>query len=167
MAEDVIASFDTRFQDSWLAMMRRKLGLFGDDADDRALAEDLLTWMQQQQADYTNTFRDLSCDRLPDRDMYHRDSLQSWWQRWQDRLQRNSKPRRSSVCLMRASNPAVIPRNHKVEEVLKAAEGRSDLHALHTFLKALRIPYRDHPEYDAFHHPPQPHERVYQTFCGT
>ena len=43
--------------------------------------------------------------------------------------------------LMRAVNPAVIPRNHRVEEALSAAEERDDLSVLHRLLAALASPY--------------------------
>jgi uncharacterized protein YdiU (UPF0061 family) len=73
----------------------------------------------------------------------------------------------SAFCLMRANNPAFIPRNHLVEQALSAAEAQSDLKKLHKLLKVLSEPYLDNPEYIEFQKPPKPEERVYQTFCGT
>ncbi len=173
LAEEVIHSFQTSFQRAWLAMMRRKLGLFGAQKEDEALVGDILQWMQRNEMDYTNTFRALASDRAltagtkPEGEVFEAKAFQAWWRRWQERLQQNSKPISSSLCLMRANNPAIIPRNHKVEEALTAAEELRDFSVLHRLLAALAKPYQDHPEYAEFQTPPTPEERVYQTFCGT
>lgn len=167
LAENLIQSFDTRFQKTWLAMMRCKLGLFGEDSDDIRLINDLLKWMQQHQTDHTNTFRDLTSESRPKNGLYNTEDFQSWWSRWQARLKRNKKPLKSSLSLMQKNNPAVIPRNHKVEEVLSAAEEQSDLSKLHMLLDVLADPYSDKSNFSEFCHPPKPGERVHQTFCGT
>ena len=67
---------------------------------------------------------------------------------------------------MRGVNPAVIPRNHKVEEALAAAN-YGDLSFFERLLAALEAPYEDLPEFADYTVPPKPEERVLQTFCGT
>jgi len=69
--------------------------------------------------------------------------------------------------LMRANNPAIIPRNHKVEEALHEAEEQSGLSALNSLLEAISKPYEEKSKYDDYRKPPKPEERVTQTFCGT
>ncbi len=167
LAEEVIQSFNTHFQTSWLSMMRRKLGLFGADKADELLIADLLNWMQQNHSDYTNTFRDLISETISEGETYIAEDFQNWRQRWLTRLKQNSKPMESAFCLMRANNPAFIPRNHQVEKALFAAEEQSDFSKLHKLLEVLSEPYVDKPEYKEFQKPPKPEERVYQTFCGT
>ncbi len=68
---------------------------------------------------------------------------------------------------MRAHNPAIHPRNHRVEEALAAASERSDYALLQQLLAAVTNPYTDAPEYHDYRTPPLPSEHVYQTFCGT
>ena len=67
---------------------------------------------------------------------------------------------------MRAANPAYIPRNHRVEEALRAAE-RDDLKPFEMLLEVLRRPYESHSEFAAYAEPPRPEEIVQATFCGT
>lgn len=167
IAEEVINSFGPRFQKAWLAMMQKKLGLFGEEKGDEALIGDFLKIMQFYQMDYTNSFRAIISEQMPEGAAYDSERFHSWWKRWQHRLQQNSKPLKSSFCLMQASNPAIIPRNHKVEEALKVAEEHSDFSKLNKLLSVLADPYIVSPNHHEYQHPPKPEERVYQTFCGT
>ena len=166
MAEETINQFPQIYQRKWLAMMRSKLGLFGSDKGDEQLVSDLLDWMQKHQADYTNTFRDLSQTNKPTGQLYAQEPFNEWYLRWQHRLGKNPKPVESSLCLMRNANPAVIPRNHKVEQALEAATG-GDFTRFTDLLAALEEPYQDREVLKPYQTPPAPGERVHQTFCGT
>ena len=168
IADEMIQSFTAKFQTQWLAMMRRKLGMFGAEKKDETLIATLLQWMQNNHADYTTTFRDLSSEALPDHKPYEADDFQQWYHEWQMRLSRNQQPLCESYDVMRKSNPAVIPRNHQVEAVLKAAEEARDFAPLHRLLAVLSKPYEALADVDEqFSHPSDETERVYQTFCGT
>jgi uncharacterized protein YdiU (UPF0061 family) len=162
-----LKSFSLRYEEKWRAMMNKKLGLFGSETEDDTLIADLLTWMHAQNADYTNTFRDLIQDGLPDGEQYQSEAFQHWHQRWRARLARNSKPLASSLCLMRNHNPAVIPRNHLVEQALQAASEDNDMTPTHALLQALSAPYADRDSDDRYRQPAAPCEQVHQTFCGT
>jgi uncharacterized protein YdiU (UPF0061 family) len=167
LANEAIHGFKATYQRHWLAGMKAKLGLFTDETDDTALIESLLAWMRQQSADFTNTFRALSGERLTDDVPLTDPGFQVWHARWQARLGRQPQSLDASAKLMRAHNPAFIPRNHKVEEALAAATNHGDLQVMQRLLSVLAKPYEnehDHPEYSA---PPAPSESVYQTFCGT
>jgi uncharacterized protein YdiU (UPF0061 family) len=147
-------------------MMRGKLGLFGELKSDEKLISDLLGWMQTNHADFTNTFRDLSQADKPHGKIYAQQSFSAWYARWEVRLQQNTQPLQSSLSLMQSRNPAVIPRNHKVEEALGAAYA-DDLKPFHALLHVLKTPYGSGAVPTAYQAPPLPHERVYETFCGT
>lgn len=162
----MIKGFPERYHGKWLPMMRAKLGLFGEHEADEQLIMDLLEWMHANKADFTNTFRALSQEHQPEGELYQAPGFGEWYTRWQGRLAQNTKPLKSSVCLMRNSNPAVIPRNHKVEEALVAAEG-GDITHTQALLEALKIPYKDTDRESTYLSPPVAGERVCQTFCGT
>ncbi len=166
LAEERVNAFAPLYQEKWLDMMRAKLGLFGRREEDSALVGDLLDWMQREGADYTNTFRDLRAEAPPPGKPYDSPAFRDWHKRWRDRLAQNTKPLKSAQCLMRAHNPAVIPRNHMVEAAL-AAGVNGDMKPFHDMLDALKEPYADQPEHSPYTAPPPPSERVYQTFCGT
>src|SRR5947209_20320950 len=101
--------------------MREKLGLRTDEAADARLVRAVLAGMETSRADFTNTFRDLSAEGPPAGGRYREPDFQAWYARWQQRLGRDGQPPAAAVTLMRSVNPAVIPRNHRVEESLSAA----------------------------------------------
>ena len=164
-AREVLEDFPVRFERYWLAGMRKKLGLLTQEADDAEMVTGLLSWMQRSRADFTNTFRDLSEGRLDD-ERYLQPDFQAWHSRWLARLERDGKPVAEAYAVMRTVNPAVIPRNHRVEEALSAAEGRDDLSVLHGLLAVLRSPYELGRELTHFREP-GPEGCAYRTFCGT
>ena len=154
VAENEIENFRAIYQEKYLAMMRKKLGLFGVEEGDEKLIQDLLDWMQKSRADYTNTFRNLS-------------SLKGDWQKnWRARLAKNNQSFDSSQRLMDENNPTIIPRNHKVEEALQAAN-EGDLKLFYDLLTALKNPYESSANKKSYQLPPSESERVTQTFCGT
>jgi uncharacterized protein YdiU (UPF0061 family) len=68
---------------------------------------------------------------------------------------------------MRAANPAVIARNHLVEEALRAATDDGDFAPFERLLEVVTAPYDDALGGERYTLPPRPHEVVRQTFCGT
>ena len=166
-AEDVIFSFQDRFQEAWLRMMRKKLGLFGADGRDRDMAESLLSLMDKYELDYTNTFRKLSSLNQAEEQAFQSADFTSWWTDWQERQALHQPSSEASQEQMRANNPWITPRNHNVEQALELAAEESDLSNLHRLLEALSHPYEEKEPYADLTHPPTPEERVYQTFCGT
>ena len=164
-ATPALARFPELFQQHWLNGMRAKLGLFNHEEDDAALVNDLLTWMHRGSADFTNTFRALTAGRLRSEAKERDAALEAWHRRLDARRARQSQPAAEAEALMRRHNPAVIPRNHKVEEALAAA-GSGDYGVMERLLEVLATPYdhdRDLPAFSA----PGAVDRSYRTFCGT
>ena len=166
VAEEAINGFGVVYKEKSLSMLRGKIGLFGEQSEDESLITDLLTWMHQQNADYTNTFMDLTNELPPKGECYERDDFKEWYARWQVRLTKNTEPLESSLSLMRSNNPVVIPRNHRVEQVLYAATN-GDLQPLEDLLAVLQEPYNYRRDLKSYQLPPKPEEKVCQTFCGT
>jgi serine/tyrosine/threonine adenylyltransferase len=166
MAEDLLNSFEQIYKNKWLSMMGSKLGLSRIDNEDEKLITDLLEWMHQNSADFTNTFRDLSKEKLPEEELYKSKNFTNWRARWQDRIEKEELDWEASFALMKSVNPAVIPRNHKVEEALQAGE-EGDITPFHNLISALDMPYEDGDHLLPYQAPPQPGEKVLQTFCGT
>jgi uncharacterized protein YdiU (UPF0061 family) len=164
LAEETINHFPEQFARYWLQGMRRKLGLTNEHADDATLIEALLQLMQEHAADYTNTFR-LLCAVAEGAEAPA--GYEAWAARWQARLQQESSSPRTAAALMRANNPAVIPRNHRVEAALDAAVKQGDFAPMETLLAVLSRPFDLEPAHVEYRNPPAPHERVRQTFCGT
>ncbi len=167
IAEEEISSFPEIFLRYRLSGLRAKLGLFTEESADIELIKDLLTYMQESHVDYTNTFRNLAAEIPEDTPLFHDAAFVEWHRHWQDRLARQPQSVEESHTLMRANNPAVIPRNHRVEEALHAAVERGDFTVMSKLLEVLSQPYDDRPEHGDYRLPPEPSEQCYQTFCGT
>ncbi|MFP4239274.1 MAG: protein adenylyltransferase SelO [Rhodosalinus sp.] len=145
----------------WLARFRAKLGLATGDADDAALVSDLLDIMAAQGADFTNTFRGLA-EGTARREFSDPAPFDAWEAKWRRRLEAEDG---DPEARMLAANPAVIPRNHRIEHMIEAAVG-GDMGPFETLMRTLATPYET-PEVALLTTPPRPEERVEATFCGT
>lgn len=166
LAQDALSDYSELFQQYWLQGMRAKLGIFNEEPEDEALIEAFVLLMQRNQADYTNTFRALSMDKPENTVLHGMAEFAEWQQQWQARLGRQAESKEEALRLMRSSNPAVIPRNHRVEEALEAAE-QGNLCVLDNLLAALANPYAYSDEQEAYAALPEQSPRPYRTFCGT
>ena len=121
--------------------------------------------MYEHKADYTNTFgSDLRGSAkvfwaIPD--------FIQWKKRWKERCGQNEGGWEEAQELMKTGNPAVIPRNHRVEEALRGAVQSSDYAPLRKLLRILEHPFAHTPEQREFAKPPDPSALPYRTFCGT
>ena len=165
-ATQALQRFADLFERSWRAGMRAKLGLFDEHPDDAGLIDDLFGWMRRHAADYTNTFRAITHATAPGSSKRRDGEIDAWFARLQARWRLQPQAVNEVVALMRRSNPAVIPRNHKVEEALAAATIARDLTVLERLMEVLAAPY-DHDREAAEYVEPAPHAETYQTFCGT
>lgn len=166
MAQDEIKKFWDLYQNNWLSGMRAKLGLYHDDPEDESLIMDLLQLMQQFRADYTNTFRALTLNQRDEMALFSSAHFDQWHDRWQTRLSQQEKSKDDIKTLMMRHNPVIIPRNHRVEEALIAAE-KGDLSVMNKLLDVLSNPYDYTPEQEEYSKLPTPTSCRYQTFCGT
>jgi uncharacterized protein YdiU (UPF0061 family) len=167
LAQDAISDFTELYHSNWLKGMRAKLGIFNEEQQDESLIEGLLSMMKKNRADYTNTFLALTFNRHEDTALFGTKEFEQWYERWQERLGRQQETKDSSHQLMKNSNPAVIPRNHRVEEALEAAVEREDYSVMERLLDVLSSPYAHSPEQDEYSTLPEPSTRPYRTFCGT
>ena len=163
---EIINNFGEIYKKNWLEMMRKKLGLIGEKNNDEKLINDLLSLLHEQKADYTNTFCSLMNEDVQNDKIFNNKEFIDWHQKWKERLAKNNNSTEESLKLMRSVNPIVIPRNHKVEEVLEAAN-KDDLNPFHDFLKVLEKPYENQIKNNNYQSPAPPSEKKYQTFCGT
>ncbi|MEK4511333.1 YdiU family protein [Paenibacillus anaericanus] len=167
IAEEAIEDFKEIFYRSWLSGMRAKLGIFNEEHQDGSLIDGLLELMHKYRADYTNTFRALTLEELEDSDLFETPEFNQWHELWQVRLGRQKESKDASQQLMRSSNPAIIPRNHRVEEALEAAVNEGDFSVMERLLGVLSNPYAYASDQDDYSTLPAVSSIPYQTFCGT
>ena len=164
LATEAIDNFQNIYEEKWLNMMRDKLGLFGKTKDDKKLIDDLLTWMEKNKADYTNTFCYLMNISIGNSSLYDDKEFINWSNNWKNRIFINNNSKDKSLELMKKTNPIIIPRNHKVEEALKAAN-ENDLEVMNRLLSNLDNPYSEQKDIEDYQLPSN--NEGYQTFCGT
>jgi uncharacterized protein YdiU (UPF0061 family) len=176
-ARGALEHYAVRFNATYEAGLRAKIGLSETRDGDDALVQDLLARMAEHNADFTNTFRllsDLGAADGPESAAWQalcaqfRDpaALDDWAQRWGTRLAEESLGDAERRAAMRRANPAYIPRNHRVQQAIEAAEA-GDLTILDELLEVVSRPFDDHDSLSHYRQPPQPHEVVHRTFCGT
>jgi len=153
-ARGLLTTFPERFRRHHLAGARAKLGLATEEPGDADLFPAVLAWMRETHADFTATFADLPSLAAP------------WHSQWQARLAREPGSAADIAARMRRANPLVIPRNHRVEEALAAAEA-GDLGPFERLLAALRTPFAETAETDPYRSGPPAGCGPYRTFCGT
>ncbi len=171
-AHEALASFGPLFEQAYYGGLRRKLGLRKDDAEDVDLIRDVLNLMASNKIDFTLFFRRLGEAAVgveePVRSLFVGPAaFDGWAVRWRARLAEDGKASEVRRAAMDAVNPAFIPRNHRVEAMIQAAVDRGDYEPFEEMLKLLSRPYQDQQAFTHYAEPPQPHERVTATFCGT
>ncbi len=164
IASEIIDNFQNIYEEKWLNMMRDKLGLFGKDQNDQKLINDLLSWMEINNADYTNTFCNLMNVNIEDKKVYEDQKFINWVKIWKKRVLMNNNLKEKSLDLMRNTNPTVIPRNHKVEEALNAAN-EDNIEVINKLLNVLSKPYSN--QKNILNYQSLSTDKEYKTFCGT
>lgn len=166
LAEDALSEFSEIFKNNWISGMRAKLGIFNEETEDKELITNLLSIMQKYKADYTNTFRALTIDDLNGSEIFNSEEFKEWYKMWQERLSRQDESKDLSKKLMKSNNPAVIPRNHRVEEALEAAE-KGDYSVMDKLLDVLINPFEYSKDQEEYAKLPKPSSCKYKTYCGT
>jgi len=196
LATEVVTAFSGQFSEYWLAGARGKLGLSTAEDGDPRLVEDLLNAMHRNQADFTLTFRAL-CEAAAGGAAEHGTAAgygaaaesgaagnagvnaklhllfsnpqeyDEWARRWRERLTRDPQESQARAQAMLRINPAVIPRNHRIEQVIGAATDREDFGPFIELSTVLSQPCQAREGFESYADPPRPDERVLRTFCGT
>lgn len=172
IAEEVIQKFNELFEKSIFTKFNRKLGLLSDDESQNDLIARTFEVMTENEVDFTLFFRhltkiygdgetDILCSLFKDPT-----ACENWLILWRKHLSRDKGNDKDRLEVMRAHNPILIPRNHRIAEAIKAGE-QSDFKVFHRLVDALAKPYKEQPEYADLEQAPEPDEIVHQTFCGT
>jgi len=155
-------------------VLRAKFGLLTEEHEDGDLMQGFLDRMTEGGADFTRTFRALTAAAAdPEKDRAVRAEFidpmlyETWVAGWRARLQREPEQDRARSDAMRKANPAFIPRNHRIEDVIQAAVNNADFTSFHRLNAVLARPFEDQPDNADLQIAPEPDQRVTRTFCGT
>lgn len=166
IAQEALYEYSGLHKSHWLAGMRAKLGIFNEEKEDEALIDELLGLMKEHQADFTNTFRALTINKAEDA-LSGKPEFEAWRGKWKARLGRQEENLAAVQELMKRSNPAVIPRNHRVEAALEAAVEFGNFGVMENLLKVLKDPFAYTEEHEDYCEVPGASAGGYRTYCGT
>jgi uncharacterized protein YdiU (UPF0061 family) len=173
-AEEALGAYMPAFERAYQEGLRRKLGLLTEREGDVELGRGLLQAMGAGGADFTLTFRRLceaavrEGDESGVRSLFAEPSAyDEWAPLWRRRLLQEPTDAGVRRSAMLSANPAYIPRNHRVEAVIRAAVDENDFAPFHELVAVLSNPFEDQPAFARYADPPAERERVLQTFCGT
>ena len=172
IATNEIEAFTDIYHNIWLNKALHKIGLSHAEQNDLTLVNELFEILQAQKVDYTQFFRSLSLaakGAVESTQYLFDDSsrFDLWYKKWLDRLATDSQGIAEQVNLMNASNPIYIPRNHLVEEVIKAAEHHQNFEVFEQLLDVLAKPYEKRNGLERYEKPAPEGFGSYKTFCGT
>lgn len=158
-ATEIVHDMPELIEAAWLRRFAAKVGISTPRPEDVDLINELLSLMQTDGADFTNTFRALGTEQARDQ-FTNRDAFDTWAESWRARIEDEPDPQ----VVMQSANPAVIPRNHRIEQMIEAAVA-GDMAPFERLMKALSSPFEEtNPE---LQRPPTEDEIVPATFCGT
>lgn len=175
---ETLEQFARQQHQAWLEHIRAKLGFSELQEGDETLISKLLQLLEAGQADYSLFLRNLantapaSAERqtllqliAATADPAVSSQLHAWLDSWQAALRQRGDTH-TAKARMQAHNPAIIPRNHRIEEVITAAE-KKDFTPFEHLLAALAQPYAELPEFAEYRQPATARQQVWRTFCGT
>lgn len=166
LAQNSLSIFPNLCSQKIISKMSSKIGIFNPKPEDELLLNELLNLMEKYKEDFTNTFVSLTFKNYPNSGMFISDEFINWNNKWEIRLSSQGKSQDEIFNLMKNSNPAIIPRNHRVEEAILAGKN-GDFSVMNNLLKALSNPYEHSDFQKDYAKPPTPSQYVYKTYCGT
>lgn len=166
IAQDILGKFPSIYEAYYYREMRGKLGILSIDDQDENLVDNLLSIMEEHEADYTNTFRALSEGKRPNNDFFQSDAFTQWEKRWFERIEQQGTTIDETMQVMKSVNPIFIPRNHFVEQAIdQFAAGDPSMFA--EMLQVLTSPYSMSDQYKKYAEPPTDEEPPFVSYCGT
>ncbi|ATP41305.1 hypothetical protein CSE16_15255 [Solibacillus sp. R5-41] len=166
LAQKTIEQFPTLYEAYYYNGMREKLGMLTAELGDEALVDELLTLMEEHEADYTNTLRALSENKRPNKPIFQSPNFGEWEQKWMTRITQRGATLEEALKVMQSVNPIVIPRNHQVEQAIQAfVEG--DTAPFLELLQVLTNPFHLQPEHQKYTQLPSEDEPPFVSYCGT
>ena len=170
LAQAALDRFPDLFLERYFDALRAKLGLSTHEHDDRALVQDFLDLLEANACDFTLAFRrlgELPVDADAIKPLFNfPTAFDGWLARWRERCAREPLGDAERHARMSAANPALIPRNHRVEEAIERGYD-GDFTAFHRLAERLQQPYEYAPADADFARPPRSDQVVQNTFCGT
>ena len=152
-----LSGYANSFVTQWERLLRSKFGFRVAHESDKQLGEDFFRLMQENHADFTLSFRQLSHlenDSSPKDDalldlFIDRESLKVWLQRYRARLAIENSNNIARQTLMLASNPKYILRNYLAQNAIEKAQNK-DFSEVAKLLSILENPFDEQIEHEEY-----------------
>lgn len=164
-AQTILDSYPEEFQQAFNKGLVQKIGFMEPTEKTVGLATELLEIMEEEKADFTLSFRSLTLGTPKTEAVFRSTKGQEWLGRWEKEIAELKLTEVRSI--MQQSNPAIIPRNHLVQQALDEAEETGSLDKFVTLLKQLERPYEYRMEQLTFNQLPPDSNEPFVTYCGT
>lgn len=171
--DKLVNKFIKRYEMKWLEMMGNKIGIINTVEEDRALIQSLLNIMQENELDFTLTFKCLGYQLIEKQWISGCSQdpfivLKEWIFNWKVRVGKQNALKEQIVLLMDEVNPSIIPRNHMIEKIISKVLVNNDFNEMYEMISSLEDPYGLLEEKPLnYIIPPRSEERIKNTFCGT
>lgn len=168
LATEKLKSFQDIYEENWLILFSQKIGL---ERADKKLIDDLLEMLEKNKIDFTIFFRrlayaldDVSAEEGPAALFSHKEDWRSWGASWQLAIKQEPSAIKNIQEKMLATNPAFIPRNHQVENMITEAVDNHDFSLFQQFIHDCQNPFVENEKWSQA---PDKINESYKTFCGT
>ena len=171
LATEVLENFSIETNQRILDLMCQKIGLAGNNQKNQSLLKRLLKIMMDNQSDYTITFRGISEVLRDNLDEFYgqfndREEIDVWLIDWQNQLKEEHKDIASLAEQLDSINPAFIPRNHILQEVIEGAY-ENDFTKFYEMIEIIKNPFVANKETSSYMTAPLEEQKISKTFCGT
>ena len=171
LATEVLENFSIETNQRILDLMCQKIGLAGNNQKNQTLLKRLLKIMMDNQSDYTITFRGISEVLRDNLDEFYgqfndREEIDVWLIDWQNQLKEEHKDIASLAEQLDSINPAFIPRNHILQEVIEGAY-ENDFTKFYEMIEIIKNPFVANKETSSYMTAPLEEQKISKTFCGT
>lgn len=167
IANQELKRYKDYYEEAYYDIFSKKLGFLDITKEEHIIIDELLLIMKKYKADFTNTFRLLTLDQYEDLPFFKTDDFTLWFQKWTRQLGYRRIDPKERIRIMEQHNPAIIPRNHLVEEALISASKDNDFTLFNDLLEKLHKPYQYKVIHDKKYIEANKTQEPYITYCGT
>ena len=164
--EEILKTYEQEFSSSLRKIYLDKLGLTKHQPGDDELIQDYLSLINNENLDYTQSFRSL-VKIIQDQDLIKGSgSLEKWKKRFLKRHEFEKSDLRDRLNMMKSINPHITPKNFQIQKVIDAVE-KENYEALHSFCDAFKNPFEENSKTQIFDEIPGKNEANIRTSCSS
>lgn len=164
--EEILNTYEQEFSSNLRKIYLDKFGLTMHQPGDDELIQDYLTLINNENMDYTQSFRSL-IKIIQDEDVIKgAGSLKKWKKRFLKRHEFEKSDLKDRLNIMKSINPHITPKNFQIQKVIGAVE-KGDYESLHSFCDAFKNPFEENSKTQVFDEVPGVNEANIRTSCSS